>query len=148
MLSPLLPFPERLNIGAMQPEAIGYVTRVRCRQCGEDFPVFSLSADTDMVIQGLVSLTRTDNRNIAIAMAGPGESLEDVQNRMSPPYRASRLSFSKHPLESGVPFQEFRKHYRPPNVSYSCIFCDGEADPFATESVSEFELHSRIEMLS
>ena len=53
-----------------------------------------------------------------------------------------------HPGKPGVSFQEFRKSYQPPTASYTCIFCAGAADVVATESVSEFEAHNKIEVLA
>lgn len=131
----------------MKPEAIGYITKVRCRTCGEGFPVFTFSADTDMVTNGLVSLTRTDNKNIGIALALQGESWRLVQARVGAPYRVSQAAFTHQNGKPGVSFQEFRKSYQLPVASYTCIFCAGVAEAVGTESVAEFESHSKIEVL-
>ncbi|WP_293389362.1 hypothetical protein [Nevskia sp.] len=101
-----------------------------------------------MTTNGLVSLTRTDNKNIAIVMSLQGESLQLVQNRVGLPYRVSEATYTHHPVESGVSFQEFRKSYQLPKASYACIFCSGVADVTATESVPEFEAHGKIEVLA
>ena len=132
----------------MKPEVIGYITQVHCRGCGERFPVFTFSADTDMTTNGLVSLTRTDNKNIAIVASLQGETLQLVQDRVGAPYRTSEATYMHHPGKPGVSFQEFRKSYQPPTASYTCIFCAGAADVVATESVSEFEAHNKIEVLA
>jgi hypothetical protein len=133
----------------MNPEAIGYVTQVHCQQCSQAFPVFTFSADTDMATDGWGALTRTDNKDIAIAWLKPRETDTALQERIGPPYRASRLSvITAAHGESGVPFQEFLKSYQPAVVGYSCIFCDGTAMPTGTETVREFESHNKIEVLS
>ena len=133
----------------MNPEAIGYVTHVRCQHCKQVFPVFTFSADTDMATAGWVALTRTDNNDILIAWLKPREIDMELQERVGPPYRVSRLSVitAAHD-QSGVSFQEFRKSYQPAVVGYSCIFCAGTAMPTNTETVREFESHNKIEVLS
>lgn len=102
----------------MEYQGLGNVTNVRCRQCGEGFPVFTFSSDTDMPIHGLASLTRTDTKDLAIARTLPGESMQALQDRVGGTYRVSVPSIVQHPGPCGVSFRQFRESYRPPTITY------------------------------
>jgi len=126
----------------MRADAIGYVTQVHCTSCGESFPVFTLSADTDMVTDGLVPLTSVTTKDIALVAASPSQPIESLLSRVGVDYRYS--SVSAVPVQAaGLPFQEFLELPRQ-LPSYSCIFCNGSAQVIGQESVQQFEAHNKV----
>jgi hypothetical protein len=126
----------------MRAEAIGYITQVNCTSCGESFPVFTLSADTDMVTNGLVPMTSITTKDIALCAASPSQSIESLVSRIGADYRYS--SVTALPAQAGgLSFQEFLKLPRQPPI-YSCIFCHGSAQVVGQESVQQFETHNKL----
>ena len=136
----------------MDIEALGYVTQVRCASCTEHFPVFTFSADTDMVTYGYISLTNLETKDIGVVSAASGENYQALVSRASVEF-GPKFCFSA-PLikpakgKAGVSFQEFLKSYEPPVISYSCIFCSGVASAVGIETVLEFRSHNSVEVLA
>ncbi len=136
----------------MEIEALGYVTQARCAACAECFPVFTFSADTDMVTYGYISMTNLKTKDIGVVSAASGENYEALVARASvafgPGFGFSAPLIKPANGNAGVSFQEFLKSYQPPVVSYSCIFCSGVASAVGTETVPEFRSHSSVEVLA
>ena len=128
----------------------GTVSILDCPTCGEASPHLIFSGDTDMVTTGLASLTSVAANEVVITEAEPpewsdqtGQELEGRVNRLLDRddlrfvrlLRAEEIAYT-----AGLSFQDFRKVYREPRLTYSCPKCSvGEAVSGRSLEFSEFE---------
>lgn len=128
----------------------GHVQELRCSICAATFPTFVFAGDTDMVTTGLAAATCCTGNEVALSEMEIAElrdesfGLHRFAQRIS---GALKREFRAIPLIriedrnsnlKGLSFQEFRRHYLPPLLVYSCPFCAGEAVVVGSKSPAEF----------
>ena len=124
----------------------GYISEVKCENCGESFPVFTFSADTDMVTHGCVALTGAQRKDIVLTMMRPDETSDDINRRVGGGYKVIDIEYDKVTNNATGSFQEFLKTYKPAKAIYKCIYCDGRGSSIKEESKEEFMAHGTIEV--
>jgi hypothetical protein len=124
----------------------GYVTQVKCEDCSRSFPVFTFSADTDMVTNGCIALTGREHQDIVLTMMRPSESPEDVNRRIGLGYKVVEVEYKPAKNKTTSGFQDFLKSYQPPRVMYKCIYCEGTGAAIKEESKAEFMTHGTIQV--
>lgn len=127
----------------------GEVSTLLCRSCGKHAPYLTFIGDTDMVTNGLVSLSSIRRNEIVVA-EGQGSELRDregaaILGRISAQLgrndlRVVRLLRSEDmDAKAGLSFQAFRGKYRPPSPIFSCPHClTGEAEVEKRLSLAEY----------
>jgi hypothetical protein len=111
-----------------------------------EFPHFVFSADTDMPLIGLFSLTATNRKELVLAQASPGEAVDKAAARVCQALgrsdlRLIRLLRREAPrAEPGESFQSFRAEWKahPPRLFYSTLHGEGESSVLREESVESF----------
>lgn len=124
----------------------GYISEVKCENCGEFFPVFTFSADTDMFTHGCAALTGMQRKDIILTMMRPGETTDDLNRRVGSGYKVVDVEYEPAMNESTGSFQEFLKTYKPAKAVFKCIYCDGRGSAIKEESKEEFMRHGTIEV--
>ncbi|KAG8152818.1 hypothetical protein [Burkholderia catarinensis] len=122
----------------------------------KQFPIVEFCADTDMATLGWVSLTSTDRPEIVVtqvtaeefrAIANGPDGYLAVERRVNAALKRSDLKCSwlarveeVTPTAKGLSFQEFRKAYQPPKLSFRDILHpDSLAREVSRTTRSEFE---------
>ena len=133
----------------MGPWIGGEISTLLCRSCGKRTPYLTFVGDTDMVTNGLVSLSSISRNEIVVAEA-QGNELRDGEgaatlNRISEQLdrndlRAVRLLRAEDGnANAGLSFQSFRENYQPPSLIFSCPHCvTGEAEVEKRLSLAEY----------
>lgn len=139
-------------------EADGEVAWVRCDHCGQEFPVFVPTGESDTVTQGIVGLTSRDNKEIYITELSVAEAemaSKDIQRSAKECERRTAAHLNRTDLRlpmlleethvnqqkaaRALDFQAFLKTYKPSAVSYLCILCEqGKATVERSETVESF----------
>lgn len=127
----------------------GIVSILDCQNCQQTSPHMIFSGDTDMATSGLTSLTSATANEIVILETDSsewnGETGQDVENGVNKQMSRDDLRFvrllevEKVAYPAGLGFQDFRKVYREPRLTYSCPKCrDGKAVPGRSLAPSEY----------
>lgn len=124
----------------------GYISEVKCEDCGRCFPVFTFMADTDMVTHGCVALTGTERQDLVLTTMRPNESIADINQRIGPGYKVVEVEYKQAQNKTTGRFQDFLKAYQFPKAIYKCIYCGGEGIAIKEESKEEFMTHGAIEV--
>jgi hypothetical protein len=124
----------------------GYISEVKCGSCSETFPVFTFSADTDMLTHGCVALTGMQRKDIVLTMMQQGETTENIKLRIGLNYKIVAIRYEQIARETSCSFQDFLKTYRPLKATYSCIYCEGDCVEIFEESKEEFLTRGIIEV--
>ena len=125
----------------------GEISISECTKCGDNFPVFTFVADTDMVTTGCVALTGPKN-SIVLTMFGPDESIEAVEAKVGLSHKVVRASYEEEPTNKAESFQEFLKTYKPAKPIYTCIHCGGNAHVIKQETKELFLGYGNIKVLN
>lgn len=121
------------------------------------FPIVQFSGDTDMVTAGWVSLTSIERPEIIVTqltaeecrLTGEGSERDlQVERRVNRTLNRSDLRCSwlarveqVGPDGMGLSFQEFRKVYQPPKLSFRDILSEGAlAEEVGRVTLAEFRL--------
>ncbi|MBN9547083.1 MAG: hypothetical protein J0I19_16580 [Alphaproteobacteria bacterium] len=133
----------------MGPWIEGEVSALLCRSCGKHTPYLTLSGDTDMVTNGLVSLSSIERNEIVVADTH-GNELRDKDGaatlgRVSGQLNRSDLRIVRLlraeslDVKAGPGFQAFVENHRPPSMIFSCPHClTGEAKVEKRLSLAEY----------
>lgn len=125
----------------------GDILEVKCEDCGQSFPAFTFTADTDMVTHGCVALTGTQRKDIVLTMMRPGETAEDINRRIGLSYKIVDIEREQARNKATASFQDFLKTYQPAKAIYKCIYCcNGHGMAIKGESKCEFMAHGTIEV--
>lgn len=134
----------------------GTVVRLCCQSCHRTFPHFRFEGEGDADTAGLGSLSSCMENEVVIAEMSASEwnnsessGAQKFQDRLSSQLgrsdlRAVQLLRVHHSQSSpvSVTFQEFRKQFVPPQVTYSCPCCTHGESSEASQSVVEEYLRS------
>jgi len=111
----------------------GLIGILICRECGQASPRMIFVGDTDMATAGLVSLTSVAANEIVICEAEPAEWSDETGQRLEARINTALsrddlrflrlLCVEETVFPAGLSFQEFRKVYRAPRLTYSCPKC-------------------------
>lgn len=119
------------------------VVILKCQTCSRTFPSVIFSADTDMPIVGLHSLTDCSSNRVVVAQ-GASADLAARRDTNLRELKVLRVEDENQGL-ARLSFTEFRKRYRPPKRFYQCCYCDrGEALVSESISVDEFRRRGGI----
>ena len=117
------------------------ITWLQSKQTSRRFPIAVLVGDTDSTTAGWVALTSVQRPEVVLVRLNPGESDADAASRANRTLQRVDLrsvnlkGISDRTSARGQSFQEFRRIYEPPKVTYSDIYAPhGDAEP--TESVT------------
>ena len=139
-------------------EADGEVAWARCDHCGREFPVFLPTGESDSGTQGIVGLTSREKKELYITELSVAEARmasEDIQRcakecehrtaahlartDLRMPLLLEEKQANQQKAARTLAFQAFLKIYKPPVVSYLCIFCEqGKATVERSETVESF----------
>lgn len=121
----------------------GSVLILKCQTCFRIFPSFVFSADTDMPIIGLRSLTDCASNRLVLAEERSAD-LAARRDKNLRELKVLRVEDANAGL-AGLPFGEFRERYTPSKLFYQCCYCDrGEALVSESISVDEFRRRGGI----
>lgn len=134
----------------------GTVVRLCCQSCHRTFPHFRFEGEGDADTAGLGSLSSCIKNGVVIAemsasewnnfeSSGAQEFQERISNRLGrSDLRAVQLLRVHHSQSSpvSVTFQEFRKQFVLPQVTYSCPCCTHGESCEASQSAVEGYLRS------
>lgn len=131
----------------------GSVVQLRCNACERVFPYFRFEGEDDTDTIGLGSLTTCLKNELVIASFLPDEWNSLPQGGSARFEARVREELGRDDLyvvrllrtvpggtsAAGVSFQDFRKHYRPPELVFSCPCCDqGESRVIEELTVQQF----------
>lgn len=128
----------------------GTVSILDCSTCGEATPHLIFSGDTDMATMGLASLTSITANELVILEAEPAEWTDQagqlIESRVNMLLGRDDLRFvrllrvEEIAYPEGLSFQDFRKLYREPRLTFSCPKCGvGEAVSGRSLELSEYQ---------
>lgn len=111
-----------------------------------EFPHFVFSADTDMPLVGLFSLTALNTKELVLAESAPGEAPDAAGTRVSQKLGRKDLRFihllrrEEPQTRAGESFQAFSARWRehPPRLFYSNLDGNGESRVLREESAESF----------
>ncbi len=128
----------------MRPWIEGTVSILRCEGEGHLTPNLTFTGDTDMVTEGLASLSSVIRDEIVVAEMAPQEFDDEggnaFQGRINSLLDRTDLRFVRlRRVETATPpagssFQDFRQTYAPPRLVFACPRCD--LDALAERSVT------------
>ena len=129
----------------------GYVSWLRSKATGREFPIFVFSADTDMATNGLISFTSADGNELILSEVtsvewshGEAAGEEECRQRINlmlnrDDLRVIHLIRRESENRSGIDFADFRKNYKSPRLFYVDLFSsNGEAEQIRNEEVEAF----------
>ena len=129
----------------------GYVSWLRSKTTGHEFPIFVFSADTDMATNGLISFTSADGKELILseftsvecshgAVAGEEECCRRISLLLNrDDLQVIHLIRRESENKSGTSFATFRKNYKQPRLFYRDLFSSsGEAEHIRNEEVEVF----------
>lgn len=125
----------------------GEIIIAECTKYVETFPVFIFVADTDMVTDGCIALTGTDN-SIVLTMHNHNESIEEVEARVGSNHRVVSVTYKHEPNENKSSFQDFLKTHKPPTEIYTCIYCGGNSKVLKCETKQQFLSYGNIKVMN
>jgi hypothetical protein len=130
----------------------------------KQFPIVQFSGDTDMVTDGWLSLTSIHQQEIVVtqatadeyrAISNSNEGYLKVEHRVNAVLGRTDLRCSwlvgveeSAKAVQGMPFQKFRKSFRPPKLLFNDIFSQGSvANEIARTTRLEFEKNGGMVIL-
>lgn len=131
----------------------GTVLTIRCRTCGEHYPHFEFSGDSDTLTDGLGSATSCEKKELVIAETTAAEDnfctsgIVEFEQRLARDLSRSDLHVIRLLRVERAPtvgptssLREFMKHYVPNTLVFSCPCCDGgEAVKIEELTPSDFQ---------
>lgn len=131
----------------------GFVSILRCKQCGAKFPHFVFAGESDADTEGLRCASSCERNEVVLFELDPekwsaAEGVEAAERRLSAQLGRSDLKLIRL-LEverdstpaAGTSFRDFKKAYKAPVPMYSCACCStGRAKADAEITVGEFRM--------
>lgn len=127
----------------------GTISLLQCEEQGHSTPHLTLSGNTDMVTNGIASLSSVIADEIVVANLSASE-IEDragqnFEARINSLLHRDDLRFvqlrrvEEITLPAGLTFQAYRKAFVPPRLVFACPRCGADAIAVRTESPTEYK---------
>lgn len=149
--SPLAASHPHVRLATMTMRIEATVSILQCAGCGHQTPHLTFSADTDMVMLGLASLSSVVTSEIVVVERTPSEidanSSKKIEIRVNALLGRTDLRMLqvrrivKLPLPAGKSFQDFRRSYRPPHLAFACPHCEMDAIAIRSMTPSAYRQH-------